>query len=180
MSATTTIKNNAIVVETPIDELLQSITGQARADLLESLACDDAVIRHVMDQVLSGLTVNGSCGAEHDKDWDIADGYPSALESARRGVIQFAEPATKRYIERLRVTIRHALQRHDERWKKEREADTAKYAAQHSLRRVKEEHEEEIARMQRQIDRFEEACKRIRDERDALQAENEALKAVNL
>jgi len=45
-----------------IQDLLDNLSEEHRLQFIEYLACQDAVIKHVMDQILDGWTENACCG----------------------------------------------------------------------------------------------------------------------
>lgn len=49
-------------LEIDILEIFDGISGDAKVELIERLSCEDAVIKHVIDQVLTGWTENGYSG----------------------------------------------------------------------------------------------------------------------
>ncbi len=52
------VKDNHLMI--PVKDLLESLTGQDRMDLIESLACESDVIMAVADLIVDGYTANGS------------------------------------------------------------------------------------------------------------------------
>lgn len=52
------VKDNCLQI--PIKDLLESLTGQDRIDLIESLSCESDVIMAVADLIVDGYTANGS------------------------------------------------------------------------------------------------------------------------
>lgn len=46
-------------------DLIEYMPMEDKLKLIESLSCDEEVIKHVIDQVLDGCTENGSCGGKY-------------------------------------------------------------------------------------------------------------------
>ena len=79
------------------DEILTPLLrGPHRAAVLESVACHDDVIQHVMDQVLDGMTANGSRGRE-----DVRENPDTATSKARRRIVEGADKVARDEVARL-------------------------------------------------------------------------------
>jgi hypothetical protein len=84
-----------IIIE--LTDLLDSMTSEAKIELIETLSCDEAIIKHVADQILTGFTENIYSGAE-----SFNAEPKTALDSARARVIELAPEVAAREVERLR------------------------------------------------------------------------------
>jgi len=87
-------------------EFIQSAPTEDRVEMIEDLACDEAVIKHVADQIIERWTENFSSGgsmvtAQADPSW-------SALDVAWRRVAKASGDVAKREIERLEDALRAA------------------------------------------------------------------------
>lgn len=67
-------------------DLLSEMTDEQKLDLVERLACEDIVIKHVAEQIFDGLTENGHCGA-------FSSGSPYHLTSLMAARIRVANEA---------------------------------------------------------------------------------------
>lgn len=84
-------------LELDICELLDSLPEQDKLNFIESLSCEDIIIKHVTDQIFDGFTQNVYCGREHGRIEPV-----SPIEFARERVIKFADETAQKEIERLR------------------------------------------------------------------------------
>lgn len=65
MAAKLVDENGRTVLQIDVYEILHDILKASdRQDLIQSLACTDDIIQHVMDQVLEGFTYDGYRGSE--------------------------------------------------------------------------------------------------------------------
>jgi len=79
--------------------LLDELTPEEQAEVVESLSCQDAIIKHVADQILDGFTENGSWGYEGTGISTISS--PTPLEAARRRVAEMAGDVARRELKRM-------------------------------------------------------------------------------
>ena len=86
--------------------LLGSMTGEAKADLIARLACDDDVIKMVADQIIHGCTDDGSCGSSYVTAHSD-DSMGSPLDRAQRAVALAAGDVARREIDRLKRELAH-------------------------------------------------------------------------
>jgi hypothetical protein len=80
-----------------ISDLLDSLSPEDKIELIETLACQDAIIKHVADQILTGWTENCYSGGT---GYSIEGHTP--LDSARKRVIELAPEVARQEIERLK------------------------------------------------------------------------------
>lgn len=74
-------KDGKVVIELDVDKILTEVmTEKQLDDLIQSLSCQDYIIKCVADQIIEGFTDNISCGS-----WCI-DGS-GALQVARKRII---------------------------------------------------------------------------------------------
>lgn len=85
-------------------EFLQEAKGEQRLELIETLSCQEDIIRHVTDQVVHGCTENGYSGGE---DYKLSSDLEKscAITRARRLIAQNTDEVSKGIIERLEKTI---------------------------------------------------------------------------
>jgi hypothetical protein len=91
-------------------EMLSYIDPAHKLELVESLACDDDIIKHVADQIISRWTE--SCCSGSSFITASADGG-TPLDKAWRAVAKASGEVAKREIERLEVALRHEQAQHE-------------------------------------------------------------------
>jgi hypothetical protein len=80
-----------------ISDLLDSLSPEDKIELIETLACQDTIIKHVADQILTGWTENCYSGGT---SYSIEGHTP--LDLARKRVIELAPEVAREEIERLK------------------------------------------------------------------------------
>lgn len=104
-------ENGKITVD--LYTLLGDISKEHRADLIDSLSCQQEVIDEVMNQVLDGFTTLGShgpCGG---------GGNPDAvygIEGARMRIAKAASDVAAKEIERLGAALKRAEAAQQQGW----------------------------------------------------------------
>lgn len=89
-------RDGSIVLDLHDEVLGPILRGPSRDKALESIACHDDVIQHVMDQVMEGMTVNG-CGG-----WaDVKEEPQTAISKARRRIVEGADKVARDEVARL-------------------------------------------------------------------------------
>ena len=86
-----------------LHSLLDNIREEDLSEFLESVSCNDKVIKHVADQILGKWTENGysggaACTADADPKW--------GLDKAWREVAKRSGEVAKREIERLEEALK--------------------------------------------------------------------------
>ena len=84
-----------------IAEILEAAIAH-HPEIVERLACDDAVIRYVADQILNGYTESGSHGSTC---CSAGDEPYTPLDQARARVVTGADEVARREIDRLRAEL---------------------------------------------------------------------------
>lgn len=74
------------------------MSGQEKHDLIEFLACEDLIINHVVEMIMTGYTYNGSCGTKTNTFKAHPNGY--ALDNAKRYIAENSSEMTKEYLEK--------------------------------------------------------------------------------
>lgn len=105
-------------LEFDLHSLLECAKDQTKIELIESLACDDAIIKHVADQILDGWTENTFCGVSA---YEQSDTPYCALDKARREIAKRSSEVAKETIESLEKTIARQKQELEEYRQKEYE-----------------------------------------------------------
>lgn len=93
-------------LEIDICELLDKLSDDKKLELIESLSCQDSIIKHVSDQILTGWTENAFSGG-----LGYAIEQMSPLGKARQRVIELAPEVAREEIERLKRFARNAEER---------------------------------------------------------------------
>lgn len=106
----TPVFRNGLICFTP-EDLFKALPPDQRAAMLEDLACEDAVIKHVSDQILEGWTENLSSGAD---DYPAKSTPRSALSAARRRIAHFSGQLASKEIARLESALRDREEELDE------------------------------------------------------------------
>jgi len=90
-------------------DLLSGIPEQDKIDLIESLSCEDAIIKHVTDQILDGWTENccsgGSC-------FTAGHSPTTGLDFARRQIAKRADEIAKKEIEKLEKALKEMTEKY--------------------------------------------------------------------
>lgn len=95
-------------------DLFDNLPAETKIQLVESLSCDEAILKHVLDQLLDGWTENMYYGATA-----LPEATPFwSLDKAKREVAKRAGEVAKAEIERLE----RELARQKEENKKESDA----------------------------------------------------------
>src|SRR3990167_7060633 len=94
-----------------IADLLDELTGDAHLELIESLSCQEAVIKHVSDQLITGYTENGWSGAK-----GCSETPHTALDKAIRAIAENSGEIAKREIENLVSLIKSKEKFLSEAW----------------------------------------------------------------
>jgi hypothetical protein len=82
-------------------ELFDHIDPDKRLEVVESLSCNDTIIKHVTDQLLDGWTENCFCGATGSGS---VEPY-TILDKAKREIAKRSGEVAKREIERLETAL---------------------------------------------------------------------------
>jgi hypothetical protein len=91
-------------IEFDLHDLLQNISYDTKLEMLESLACDDQIIKHVADQIITKWTENCCSGGTAC----IAGAEPRfGLDWAWREVAKQSGEVAKREINRLEDALKY-------------------------------------------------------------------------
>jgi uncharacterized tellurite resistance protein B-like protein len=85
-----------------VSDLLSSITGEARKELIQALACEDSILAEVASQIITGWTSDG-WSSGRSCSWSI-DPW-CALDVAIRRVAEASGEVAKKEIERANREI---------------------------------------------------------------------------
>ncbi len=104
--------SSGVTVKIDLSDIVRSCTREQLTDILQSLACTDEIIRHVIDQVMTGYTENGSHGAQSipDECFDNGFGYGNALDEARKQLVKIANTTAATRVARLESFLKMAFQ----------------------------------------------------------------------
>lgn len=95
-----------------IVDMLDSLSNECKLELIESLSCDDAVIKHVMDQVFEGCTENGYHGSISCTALDSNN----EIDKARVKAASMASHMARKEMKRLRKDAEFSRKRSDAGW----------------------------------------------------------------
>jgi len=87
--------------------LIHELPDNRHIELVESLSCSNAVITHVMDQVLDGCTENGFSGS-----WST--NYTEPLQEYRMRIAKQSNDVAKKQIEELERRLKDMEELKDE------------------------------------------------------------------
>ena len=94
--------NDYIVSKVHVYDLLGSLSGQGKIDLIETLSCEKEVTEHVADLIIQGCTQRGSYPCLEELDSltervlsELDEVYASQIERLRRLVTASEERLTK-------------------------------------------------------------------------------------
>ena len=93
-----------------IYDLCTGLPKEDKLKLVESLACDDDLIRHVSDQIVEGMTENGYYGSSYCTP--SPEPY-LALDAARRKVAKGSSEVAKKEIEKLEKELKRVNENYD-------------------------------------------------------------------
>ncbi len=99
MSTKSEIKDGALVVTVNLYEAFRAMPDEDKASFLDTLACDDGVIRLVSQQILDGWT--DLCSHGGTQCTDIHDVSSTPLSAAVREVAKRSGDVARKEIERL-------------------------------------------------------------------------------
>lgn len=98
-------------IEFDLHDLLQDVSIETKLEMLESLACDDQIIKHVADQIITKWTENCCSGGAAC----IAGAEPRfGLDWAWREVAKRSDEVAEREIKRLEDAIKYKDERYEE------------------------------------------------------------------
>lgn len=90
-------------LEFDFHELLRLTKDEEKVKLIEDLSCDEAIIKHVADQILDRWTENGYGGA---RECGASPNPFCALDKARREVSKRSSEIAKETIESLEKSLK--------------------------------------------------------------------------
>ena len=94
-------------------ELLELMSDESKAGIIESLSCEDAIVKHVADQIIDGWTENYCSGGRIvGEPTPVGEGTP--LDRACRRIAKSSDKIARKEIGRLE----DALERERERSRK--------------------------------------------------------------
>lgn len=97
-------------LEINIHGLLEHLSPEAKIDFIDRLSCENAIIRHVADQIFEGATEFRSCGG----DYETGPEPTTELGKARREVWKNADRLSLEEIDRLQRQLKYAQEKEKE------------------------------------------------------------------
>lgn len=91
--------------------MLEGIPAEAKLELMETLACDNVIIKHVVDQILEGWTENFYHGP---MSCTAGDSPNYGLDWALREIAKRSGEVAKKEIERLEKALKETKENY---WK---------------------------------------------------------------
>lgn len=111
LTAATLLDGRKLTTTVDLAQLLAGMSDEAKAEIVDLLACDEAIVRAVADQILTGWTEAGSHGARsYGRDPEPR----TALDVARRRVAEGASEVAEAEIASLKRQIAASNKRNDE------------------------------------------------------------------
>ncbi len=107
-----TVENGKVVLD--YCELFNEADGRELQLLVQSLACQDDIVRHVTDQLLEGWTEDGYHGG---KCGDASESH-TPIDQARRRIALGAGQVAKETIEAQQRSLKDAAEANAEIWRK--------------------------------------------------------------
>lgn len=95
-------------LEFDICDLLDSVSAESKVELIETLSCDEAILKHVVDQILDTLTENAYCGGS---DYPEHSTPYYSLSFARREISKRSSEVAKIVVEGLEKALAAAEKR---------------------------------------------------------------------
>ncbi len=95
-------------LEFDLTDLLDSVNAESKVSLIDDLSCDEAVLKHVVDQILSGWTEEMNCGCSDYPEHSVPR---YSLSFARREISKKAGELAKETIEKLEKALSTAEKR---------------------------------------------------------------------
>lgn len=91
-------------LEVSISDLFAAVEGQAKVELIDSLACEDEIIAHVADLITTRWTEMGSSGLS---SYPVPSEPSTAMDRAVREVAKRAEQTAKEEIARMERALKY-------------------------------------------------------------------------
>ena len=107
---TTSYKDGRVILDLHFHSALGSMSLEQKLELIESLSCDEHIIKHVADQITGRCTENGYYGASGATS---AEPY-TALDAAARQIAKASCDIAKEQIERLEAKLISQEKHHQE------------------------------------------------------------------
>ena len=113
-------------LEIEVCDLLREMQNEKIIELIDVLSCEDAIIRHVSDQILTGWTELMSHGGESFTA-QSNDAFETPLSIARRRIAISSSEIAEKEIERLKATIKRYEEADEKRRQEEQHLRDLRY-----------------------------------------------------
>ena len=90
-------------IQIDIYELLANTPKDQKAVMIEVMACDDDIIKHIVDQLLQGWTENDLAGS---RNYTAIQNPKSGLDWACREIAKRSSEVARKEIERLETAVK--------------------------------------------------------------------------
>lgn len=104
-------ENNNVTITVDYFELIERMPASEKIQLAEQLSCEDAVIKHVTDQLLGGWTENGHCGSTSSSDLPRTE-----LELCQERLGKIGNRLLRNEIKRLRRKLEDKNSHYESGW----------------------------------------------------------------
>ena len=105
-------ENNNVIMTINYFDMIEAMPDSEKIQLAEQLSCEDAVIKHVTDQLLGGWTENGHCGST-----SCGAVLPSTeLEKCREQIGRIGNRLLRNEISRLQRLLADKNNHHEAGW----------------------------------------------------------------
>lgn len=149
------------------------MSGQEKHDLIEFLACEDLIINHVVEMIMTGYTYNGSCGTKTNTFTPHSNGY--ALDNAKRYIADNYDEMTKEYLKKAENILEDLRERNTKLQIKNDELEKTA----DNLRAVVKNYDQEYTEKQRQCTKYFETITLLRKENEELRKEKNEVSTGN-
>lgn len=97
-----------------LQDVLEKLPDDRKVALIEALSCEDAIIKHIMDQVLDSCTENGWHGGR--SSGNVTPFTP--IDIARRRIAESSSKVAAEEIAALKRAVESAKELGDEGWRR--------------------------------------------------------------
>ena len=111
-------------LELDLHDLLQNVNKETKMEMIESLSCDDHIIKHVTEQIINKWTENFYSGGSN---CTASSEVYLGLDWAWREVAKKSGDVAKREIERLEKAISYKDERYQELLEENRKLRDRRY-----------------------------------------------------
>ncbi|AUR83201.1 coil containing protein [Vibrio phage 1.032.O._10N.261.54.F5] len=104
-------ENNNVIITVNYFDMIERMPDSEKVELAEQLSCEDAVIKHVVDQLLGGWTENGYRGSLSSSDLPSTE-----LEICRERLGKIGNRLLRNEVKRLRNKLEDKNNHYESGW----------------------------------------------------------------